>query len=254
MNWIEWVKKHPWKTFFGGIIITIILIPLGVNYGIEDASYRGWGAGSNGDWINFWGSYLGSIIGLPITVIVAILTINMEKKNTRSSRQSDELNKMIEATVTFQIQIESFIRNEISDDDYPSIHALSKQVVDLFRSQVDEFFVLYNISRTKLRGVDNLWKGDDFFTDENAKKVEKLFADNEVKVAKIINVLNSQNISSAMKEIADQTGKSIEEVNSGNVVGLNSDLKEIKKSLDNNNVTDLLDEMASQMVKREAEI
>lgn len=233
------------------MVIFIVAIPIAVNYGVKCIN---WGIGSNSDWISFWSGYLGSIVGLPITVVVAILTINSERKNSRSSRQSDELNKLIEATVTFKTQIESFTRNKIAADDYPSIHALSKQVVDLFRAQVDEFFVLYNISRAKLRGVDNLWKGNDFFTDEDAKKIVEIFADNEVKIAKIINVLNAQNVLLTTKEFADQIGKSVEEINEGSVVKLNGDLKEIKEDLAKNKVTDLLDEMVSQMVKKEAEI
>lgn len=253
---LQWIKDHFWKAL--GIILLILLvflaIPWGVNFGIGIASSKNWETGSNGDWIGFWGGYLGSIVGLPITVVVAIFTINSERKNNRSSRQSDELNKMIEATVTFQTQVDSFSRLEISDEDNYSIKAACELAVTMSRTQLDAFLVSYNISRTKLRSVEKLWVKQDFFTDSKAQIVINFFSDSEPKIAKIIMIINNRNISPIVKEYAEQVGQTEDSINEPNIIALNEDLKAIQRDLKNRKISEQLGDMAEEMVLMESNI
>lgn len=88
LNWKEWVSEHK-KDLIMGALLFFCLIPLIINFGVSIASHFELGVGSDGDWINFWGSYLSAFLGVigPIGFTV-YYTKTQIKAQVKAGRQA----------------------------------------------------------------------------------------------------------------------------------------------------------------------
>lgn len=59
------------------IVIIFIIVPLGVNYLISRPAF----SNINNDWLGFWGSYIGSVMGAFVAMYVLVRTLNDNKKS-----------------------------------------------------------------------------------------------------------------------------------------------------------------------------
>lgn len=82
MNW-----KKP---LFGTILVIILVLPWLIGVAINNIPNFG-SAGSQSDWISFWGSYIGSMIGVVGTYLVMKAQILYDEK----TREQSELESML---------------------------------------------------------------------------------------------------------------------------------------------------------------
>ncbi|WP_373879545.1 hypothetical protein [Levilactobacillus brevis] len=84
----EWIKGHK-SILIIGVVIVIFVIPSLINIGIGVAGYFDFGVGSDGDWVNFWGSYLSSLMGVIGPIIFTIYyTQTQIKTQVKAGRQA----------------------------------------------------------------------------------------------------------------------------------------------------------------------
>ncbi|ARW13414.1 apurinic/apyrimidinic endonuclease family protein [Lactiplantibacillus plantarum] len=151
LNWTkikEWTKKSCW--IICGVIISLVIIPGAVQL-LMTCAFTTTSGGSDDGWLGFWGGYLGTILGIPISVMIAVKTIKEGQRQIIESKQFKYHEKISECATKFQIEIQSTTR-------YPLDEERSVKLIKLYNSRInkicttsrDSFFTEYNINRAKL--------------------------------------------------------------------------------------------------------
>lgn len=84
----KWISEHKRDLIIGAVLF-FCLVPLIINFGVGIASHFSLGVGSDGDWVNFWGSYLSAFMSVlgPIGFTV-YYTKTQIKAQVKAGRQA----------------------------------------------------------------------------------------------------------------------------------------------------------------------
>lgn len=123
--------KGKWR-YLILIIGIIILVPILIDYLILGNQIQS--NATNGEWIGFFGSYLGSVIGGMITLFVMFKTLDENRKTERRKEKINYLNSIIDLCL-------EYIR---SVEDELNIIALMKQAISHKNDEkIKEYYIDY---------------------------------------------------------------------------------------------------------------
>lgn len=102
---MEFVKKY-WKIGLLLSFIGFVLIPFLVLIGEHFLNFGWFSEADNGDWLGFWGGYLGALIAIPGAYYVAVYS------STKSEKQNekDKLDKLALPIMKYEVEIRQFTR------------------------------------------------------------------------------------------------------------------------------------------------
>ncbi|MFK8793683.1 hypothetical protein [Planococcus plakortidis] len=92
----ESIKEIPalYKWLAGIVIILIISSPIIVNFLVKIDWFKDSVSGGEGDWLSFFGSYLGGILGGILTLVGVVLTIMYQDRMRKVERRDREVRSM----------------------------------------------------------------------------------------------------------------------------------------------------------------
>ena len=140
------LDMHPNFTFYMFVLLILILVPVCLLVTLQPIT----GSNSTGPvWINFWGSFLGGLIGAVITYIVMNRTFSENNKNNETERDA-----------SFRLHRAETLRN-----DYREV----SKCINLFVDQIQELFSGFQL---KMFSKNNNFGGIDQVVNENALEVK----------------------------------------------------------------------------------
>ncbi|MFT8977745.1 exosortase/archaeosortase family protein, partial [Liquorilactobacillus nagelii] len=147
--------------------------------------------GNGEEWIQFWGSYLGTLISIPVTITIALLTLKYEQRNTSTNneikRQNLELDNIMKAATKYQVDIEEFKHfdfDTVEELNYYSVLSIRNVVSRLFNENKKEFLLQVNLSRAKLPMTERT------FADKNIASIAKTLKNSEESMISVIEFCN----------------------------------------------------------------
>lgn len=107
----KWLSEH----YKSCIVITILLIPVVIAFCVSANWIRWPKIEGHNDWIGFWGSYTGAIIGGIITLIVLNKTLE-ENRNTKIGEEKREFFRKLIEDVTYMDIYPKRILNALTEN------------------------------------------------------------------------------------------------------------------------------------------
>lgn len=135
------------KIFF--IILGIIFLPIIINYVLMlPTPFNFPIIGSNVDWLSFWGTYLGGIIGAFVSFTILYLTLLHNKKEAEIERGNDRL-----------LQLKKELSERLSDIDYMPLYIVVSDDINL-SSEIERLNLLFGIYQRKLYTAKFIYQND----------------------------------------------------------------------------------------------
>ena len=106
------MSKKIWLLVLG-VILVMILLPLGVDWLIIGNSFPS--NISNSDWVGFFGGYIGALVGALVSLIGIIVTIRFTKAQIDASHAQYEDEKRMNYLPILDCQISQIIDGSVSD-------------------------------------------------------------------------------------------------------------------------------------------
>lgn len=165
---VKIIKNHTRKFVLS--LIIIILIPLGVRIVSEcDFFLRG-----SSEWIGFFGSYIGTIIGSLVTICVLMTTLN-DSKDARDKKEVIEFcNYMVEKSAILARKYEETI---YAANTYLAYCSVKKEFSDKELDLYMEFVSVHHLAKAIMYEIDkhlNIRKDIEIFKTTSMPKVLQL--------------------------------------------------------------------------------
>lgn len=106
-------------------VLICVMAPIFIGIGVSADILNEWT--NNNDWIGFWGSYIGSIMGGLITLYVMKRTIKSNEEILKIDKKQDFIDKIIEEFIEYHVGLSDFLE-KISENkllDYDRIIELT---------------------------------------------------------------------------------------------------------------------------------
>lgn len=173
----EWIEKH-YKIC---IIIAFLLSPVIVAFCVSSYWLPWPEIESHNDWIGFWGSYLGTIIGGAITLIVLWRTIESNKKEREAEEKREFFNKLLEDATYLDMlpkRIMRFLLYQDWNQYYSDLIEYNRKALEIqLRIEIEKEKNIYNGTEElikkledNLKATDSLLEKQDLKNDEEIKK------------------------------------------------------------------------------------
>lgn len=200
---------HLWLVFIL-VMLLALLIPILIQNNFKNVAV--WiryftNAGSGNDWLQFWGSYLGTLISIPVTVTLALLTIRYEQRNeieqNEIKRKNIEYNNIMKFSTKYQVEVQTFMYIDFENTNnisYQNIASVKKIANDLFNTDYKEFRLQINLSLAKLS------EDERHFIDNEVNEVSGIIKDSQEDLININTLFNEM-------EYSFQEQKRFEEAN-----------------------------------------
>lgn len=151
------------KGTFIFIILGILIIPIIINYVLLiPIPFNFPIIGSNVDWLSFWGTYIGGIIGASVSFLILYLTLLHNKKEAEIERKSNQL-----------LQLKRDLAERLSDINFMPLYIDTSNDINA-SSEIDRLNMLYKIHEQKSYTAKFIYENDD---NELAKQFYKAYFD-----------------------------------------------------------------------------
>ena len=135
------------KIFF--IILGIIFLPIIINYVLMlPTPFNFPIIGSNVDWLSFWGTYIGGIIGASASFLILYLTLLHNKNEAKIERKYNEL-----------LQLKKDLSERLSDVNFMPLHIDASQEINV-PHEISRLNMLYEIYGQKCCTAKFLYEND----------------------------------------------------------------------------------------------
>lgn len=135
------------KIFF--IILGIIFLPIIINYVLMlPTPFNFPIIGSNVDWLSFWGTYIGGIIGASASFLILYLTLLHNKNEAKIERKHNEL-----------LQLKKDLSERLSDVNFMPLHIDASQEINV-QHEISRLNMLYEIYGQKCCTAKFLYEND----------------------------------------------------------------------------------------------
>ena len=122
------------------IINYVLLIPIPFNFPI---------IGSNVDWLSFWGTYIGGILGAFASFIILYLTLRHNRNEAEIERKSNQL-----------LQLKKDLAERLSDVNFMPLHIDASNEINV-HNETSRLNMLYEIYGQKCSSVQFLYNNDE---------------------------------------------------------------------------------------------
>lgn len=122
------------------IINYVLLIPIPFNFPI---------IGSNVDWLSFWGTYIGGILGAFASFIILYLTLRHNRNEAEIERKSNQL-----------LQLKKDLAERLSDVNFMPLHIDASNEINV-HNEISRLNMLYEIYGQKCSSVQFLYNNDE---------------------------------------------------------------------------------------------
>ena len=122
------------------IINYVLLIPIPFNFSI---------IGSNVDWLSFWGTYIGGILGAFASFIILYLTLRHNRNEAEIERKSNQL-----------LQLKKDLAERLSDVNFMPLHIDASNEINV-HNEISRLNMLYEIYGQKCSSVQFLYNNDE---------------------------------------------------------------------------------------------
>lgn len=99
--------KKIWRRFIVIIAIISIAIPIIIGWGVSQDILNNWT--NDNDWIGFWGSYIGTMIGSFVTLFVLWSTLEDNRRAREKEEKINYYNNLIDSTADFLANAEKYL-------------------------------------------------------------------------------------------------------------------------------------------------
>lgn len=175
---MQWVKNHFWKVA-GIVFLILVLVPLGVDVGIGIASHFGFGVGTDGEWVGFWGDYLGVIISVSVPIIFAIYYTDTQIEINRKAQVQAYLEQeRLVALNKYQFELltaHDSVRvatNKIAVDNFGECCNDIDQAILILQEKCNRYVLL--TGKAKSVGINRVQNDIQKFHTENIVKLEAM--------------------------------------------------------------------------------
>jgi len=145
---VKWLKKYGWIIIVA--IIALIIVPTLIQSLMTDGFSQTSGGTGDG-WLGFWGSYLGSIIGIPSSVAIALYTIHSERDQMMVAKYVKYLENISDSAIELQFDIQSLTNYDTETDfGIEFIEFYEKRFGEIVTIRMNSFYQDFNINRFKL--------------------------------------------------------------------------------------------------------
>lgn len=143
------------------IILIILIIPIVINYVLMiPTPFKI--IGSNAEWLSFWGTYLGGIIGAFVSFYILYITLIHNKKEAEIERKSNQL-----------LQLKKDLAERLSDINFMPLYIDTSNDINV-SSEIDRLNMLYKIHEQKSYTAKFIYENDE---NELAKQFYKAYFD-----------------------------------------------------------------------------
>ena len=122
------------------IINYVLLIPIPFNFPI---------IGSNVDWLSFWGTYIGGILGAFASFIILYLTLRHNRNEAEIERKSNQL-----------LLLKKDLAERLSDVNFMPLHIDASNEINV-HNEISRLNMLYEIYGQKCSSVQFLYNNDE---------------------------------------------------------------------------------------------
>lgn len=132
------------------IILGIIVLPIIINYVlILPTPFNSSIIGSNVDWLSFWGTYIGGIIGASASFLILYLTLRHNKKAAETERKHNEL-----------LQLKKDLAERLSDVNFMPLHLDASNEINV-QHEISRLNMLYEIYGQKCSTAKFIYENDE---------------------------------------------------------------------------------------------
>lgn len=168
------------------IILGIIVLPIIINYVLMlPAPFNFPIIGSNVDWLSFWGTYIGGIIGASVSFLILYLTLLHNKNEAKIDRKHNEL-----------LQLKKDLSERLSDVNFMPLHIDASNEVNV-KSEISRLNMLYETYGQKCSTAQFIYNNDE---NELAKQFYEAYSRFTLHFGLLINNLKNILISEKDKE------------------------------------------------------
>ena len=141
--------------------------------------------GSNVDWLSFWGTYIGGIIGASVSFLILYLTLLHNKNEAKIDRKHNEL-----------LQLKKDLSERLSDVNFMPLHIDASNEVNV-KSEISRLNMLYETYGQKCSTAQFIYNNDE---NELAKQFYEAYSRFTLHFGLLINNLKNILISEKDKE------------------------------------------------------
>lgn len=132
------------------IILGILIIPIIINYVLQiPIPFNFPIIGSNVDWLSFWGTYIGGILGAFASFIILYLTLRHNRNEAEIERKSNQL-----------LQLKKDLAERLSDVNFMPLHIDASNEINV-HNEISRLNMLYEIYGQKCSSVQFLYNNDE---------------------------------------------------------------------------------------------
>ena len=99
--------KKTWRRFIFIIAIVSIAAPIIIGWGVSQDILNNWT--NDNDWIGFWGSYIGTMIGSFVTLFVLWSTLEDNRRSREREEKVNYYNNLIEVISALFVDIGNYL-------------------------------------------------------------------------------------------------------------------------------------------------
>lgn len=138
------------KGTFIFIILGILIIPIIINYVLLiPIPFNFPIIGSNVDWLSFWGTYIGGILGAFASFIILYLTLRHNRNEAEIERKSNQL-----------LLLKKDLAERLSDVNFMPLHIDASNEINV-HNEISRLNMLYEIYGQKCSSVQFLYNNDE---------------------------------------------------------------------------------------------
>lgn len=155
-------------------IAIIIIAPFIINLTLPLFSSTLFDSGTNGEWLGFWGGYLGALIAIPLSIFSVYIAYMLDNKKRRDNWRINVFDNMNEATIDYSLKIQSStvrFKSSIEENPDKMLSSVINQVILSCEEVIVSGYVEYLSSVYKQ--VYKLPETEQHFLDDEIAELEE---------------------------------------------------------------------------------